>query len=272
MQKIYLNILNIGLTLGFLNSCVTPSQRDAMQKEISSLKYELRNVNNGLKTQTKQTEQNLKTTLTSQSEVEQLQAEISENAGNLDALKMQLDRIEKMASEIAQKSQLKFDETAKTLLDVQTQLAFFTTQNTYPETKVYPSQKIKDSFNPKSLKAMEQILKYDYERGWYKNVILKSSMVIQASNVKADMLESALKFRGEAKYKLLDYAGAVTDLTHYLEMNSKGLKKSRAMLLLGDSYVFLKQNIAAKAYYTECAKTFANNKEGIACAQRLKQL
>ena len=271
MQKRSLVFSTVTL-LGLVTACVTPAQRAAMQRDINYLDQELSTLQNRMNAQSKQTEQNLKTSLSSQSEVQQLQAEIAENAGEIDSLKKELNKIAEIGSESAERYRASLQIHSKEIEELQKKVAYFDTTYHPTEKKVYPAQKIKDSFKPKNAADVNRTLKRDYEKGWFKTVVLKSSMVIQSPESKADMIETAIEFRGEAKYKLSDYSAAIVDFTNYLENYPQGSKRSRALLLLGDSYVFLKKSAVAKSYYTECAKLYGKSFEGKACTARLEKL
>lgn len=269
MQKIrYLTLIISSISFTTLISCVTPGQRDAMRRDINSLDREVATIRNSLYAQSKQTEQNLKTNLSSQSEVQELQATIAENAGEIDALHAKLQSLEKIASASSSRY-LEVIEKQKQEIDaLNRKVAYLEIAIPVTEKPVQPSKKIQDSFQPQKLSDVNTALKHDFEKGLFKTVILKSSMVIQSKKSKADMIAAALEFRGEAKYKLADYSGAIIDLTNYIEKYPSGDKKARALLLLADSYVFLKQNASAKFYYDECSKHYEKTSTGKACAER----
>jgi len=255
-----------------MTSCVTTAQKEAMQRDIDYLEQETNNLRKHLNAQSKQTIQNTRTTLTSQTEVERLESHIAENSGDVDMLKAKVQNIEENSSSKLERYRASIDMHEKEIEKLQKHIALLEAKNPNVEKKVYPSEKLQKAFQPKKLADVESVLKRDYERSWFKNVILKSSMVIQASQSSTEMKESALEFRGEAKFKLSDYSGAVIDLTHFIESYPKAKKRARALLLLGDSYVFLKKNAAAKSYYSECAQTYKNSPEGKVCLDRKEKI
>jgi tetratricopeptide (TPR) repeat protein len=123
-----------------------------------------------------------------------------------------------------------------------------------------------------SLADITKSLKSAFDQGNYKQTLELSNTVIHAIETTDDMMQLALEYRAESKFKLRDYKGAAIDLSNYIELFPNTNKYPLALLLAGDSYVYLKNNSMAKSYYQECAKSYSNLAEGKAAAGRLAKL
>ena len=132
----------------------------------------------------------------------------------------------------------------------------------------------KGKLNPKlkNLVEINKTLKSLLDSGNFKAAIDTATMVLLAHEATDEMLAAALEFRGEARFQLQDYRGAASDLAGVTEVFVNAPRKARALLLTGDSYVYLKNNAIALLYYQDCVKEFPNTPEGKASAGRLANL
>jgi TolA-binding protein len=69
-----------------------------------------------------------------------------------------------------------------------------------------------------------------------------SSAILNAMEAKDPMIQIALEYRAESKFRLQDYKGAAIDFSNYIDFYPSAKKYPRALLLAGDSYVYLKNN------------------------------
>lgn len=84
--------------------------------------------------------------------------------------------------------------------------------------------------------------------------------------------ETALLFRAEAAFARESYKQAAADFDDFLAKHPKSDRRPRALLLAGDSHVYLKQLDEAKARYKACVDTFPKKPECVAAKERLDRL
>lgn len=277
-----------------ITSCVTQSQGDAMKKDISELDYSLNRLREKVNAQLNQTERNTKTALSSQSELQSLQRQLGENAGDIDALKLRLKKIEETTSATIDQYLAQIQQNEKTLTKLERQVAnlelamgnLTESSNGKSAIKKTPTSNTSSPSNSSSPAAAKQklplgaktsaellkIFTKDYEKGLFKELAEKTTTVIQHAQSTADMRALALEFRGEAKFNLKDYRGAALDLANYVEQNPQADRGARAFLLLGDSYVYLKKQDIARSYYRDCVQLFPNTSESQACLARAEKI
>lgn len=265
------NSTKIILTSIFLfTSCVTTTQKEAMEGDIRHLENELNKLNERVGTQNKQMERATKVTISSQNDLQALQSQIQENAGDVDTLKLRLKKIEEISAQSSDRYNAKITANEQYITKLQRDVARLELL-TPRETTNQATPPKKNSPNLKTAKDVEKFLKKQYEKGNFKELIQNATNIMESTNSNVDMIKIALEFRGEGKFQLGDYRGAAIDLSNYIEKYPNGEKQARAFLLAGDSYVYLRNEVAAMSYYNDCMKTYINTPEGNACESRLKK-
>lgn len=127
--------------------------------------------------------------------------------------------------------------------------------------------------NPKyaSAKELAKILGGHFSKKEYSKVEALSSEVL-ASGLGADYKETALMFKAEAAFSSENYKTAAADFGEFLRKYPNSDRRARALLLAGDSHVYLKQLDTAKVQYKECVDKFAKKQECVAAKERLERL
>lgn len=146
-------------------------------------------------------------------------------------------------------------------------------------TKAELLAKIANDANPKpqnklkvkSPAELAKILSAAYAKKDYAKVVKLASSIIHGSKNES-MKTLAIEFRAEAQFQLQNYDLAAVDLFEIIDKYPSFERKPRALLLAGDSCVYLKELQAAKALYTECVQQFPDKEECKASKERLARL
>jgi TolA-binding protein len=127
--------------------------------------------------------------------------------------------------------------------------------------------------NPKyaSAKELAKVLGGHFSKKEYAKVESLSSEVL-ASGLGADYKETALMFKAEAAFSSENYKASAADFSEFLRKYPTSDRRPRALLLAGDSHVYLKQLDTAKVQYKECVDKFAKKQECVAAKERLERL
>lgn len=264
-----------------ITSCVTPAQKEAMQANINELEESVNKLREKIAAQLKQMDHTTRTTLSSQSELQNMQNQLQDNLGEIDALKTRIKKIEEISSTNWERYTAQISANEHTIIKLERQVARLelnATESSHalaasasnPSTRNSSANSATNKF--KTTKDVSKFLKKEYEKGNFKTVIQQSTAILQSAQSTSDMLAAALEFRAEAKFQLADYRGTVIDLTNYLEQYPHAEKSARALLLLGDSYVYLKNQSVAVSYYNDCIKMYGSTTEGSACSARISKI
>lgn len=268
-KKIYFYLLFIFATSSFFTGCMTSQRQDQLQGSISQLQGQVSSLQQQLKNRDQQITNTTQAAISSQTEVQNLQTQIQLTQGSVDELKARIKRIEENSNDDRSEQDestgpLKSDivelQKKASKLDILTSLI------------IQSSKKIKLPEKLKTVEAISKTLKTDFEQAKYKQLVDNAYIIINAEDASDNMIMTALEYRAETRFKMKDYKRTIVDFDNYLERYPKAQKRARAMLFVGDSYVYLKKNAMAKIYYNECSKLFPNSPEGKACANRLSNL
>lgn len=289
-----------GVSFSTIIRCVSQSQGDAMKQDINQLEYSVNQLREKLNTQLNQTERNTRSTLSSQSELQNFQRQLGENLGDIDALKLRVKKIEEVNSATTEQyaEQVRKNEQSITKLEQQVARLELTVaslsesiKGSAPKKTTPPATPPSKAPTPSPSKApasgdkaqntplgaktsadLLNVFKKEYEKGHFQELVQKTSSIIEQKQFGADMRALALEFRGEAKFRLNDYRGSALDLANYVEQYPTADRVSHALLLLGDSYVYLKKQDVASSYYHDCAKRYPDTSEGSACLARVEKI
>lgn len=264
------SIATVAISSLLFQGCLTSSRQDQLQSSITQLQGQVFQMQEQLSKRDQQITNTTQTALSSQNDVESLQTQLQLTQGAVDELKAKIKRIEETSSGSAtDQNVISLNNQPDSLTQMQRQLARI---EIAANSKVGLSRKGKLPQKFHTLAEINKSLKNSFEQGNFKQTIEISSIIISASDATDAMLQSAIEYRGESKFKIQDYRGAAIDLSNYIESYPAAQKYARALLLTGDSYVYLKNNPIAKSYYQECAKSYPNLPEGKAAAGRLANL
>jgi len=259
-------------TSSFLfQGCLTSSRQDQLQTSITQLQGQVFQMQEQLNKRDQQISNTTQTALSSKSDVESLQTQLQLTQGVVDELKTKIKRIEENAGSGtgSDSNVISLNSSSDSLTHIQRQIARIELS---ANSRVGINRKGKLPAKMQTQAEINKSLKASFEQGNMKQTIDQSSLIINAAEATDSMIQTALEYRAEAKFKTQDYKGAAIDFSNYVDFFSSGTKYARALLLAGDSYVYLKNNAIAKSYYQECAKSFPNIPEGKAAAGRLANL
>lgn len=251
--------------------CLTSTRQDQLQSSITQLQGQVFQMQEQLNKRDQQITNTTQTALSSKSDVESLQTQLQLTQGVVDELKAKIKRIEETAggSSAADPNVITLNGASDNMTRIQRQLARL---EIAANSRVGINRKGKLPTKLQSQADISRSLKTSFEQGNFKQTIESSSSVINAAEATDPMIQTAIEYRAEAKFKMQDYKGAAIDFSNYIDFFPSGTKYARALLLAGDSFVYLKNNSIAKSYYQECAKTFPSLPEGKAAAGRLVNL
>lgn len=104
-----------------------------------------------------------------------------------------------------------------------------------------------------------------------KKTLALSSQILDANPARG-LYEVALRYRGEARFATQDYAGSASDFGEFVDKFPSNDKYARALLLAGDSFVYLRKFRLAKSFYTECTRMVPAKEECKVSKDRLAKL
>ncbi|WP_186646771.1 tetratricopeptide repeat protein [Fluviispira vulneris] len=253
----------------FLTGCMTSSRQDQLQSSISQLQGQIFQIQEQLSKRDQQITNTTQTAISSQNEVQNLQTQIQLTQGSVDELKARLKRMEETAGSTGNEQNVVTLSNSPEFVALQRHIARI---DLVLNTRLNNPKKGKLPEKLKTVQAITKSLKNDLEQNKYKQLIDNSTAILNAHDASDSMQQIAIEYRAEARFKTQDYKNAVLDFTSYIEKFPDAPKNARALLLTGDSYVYLNNNSIAKTYYQECAKVYANMPEGKAATSRLANL
>lgn len=263
-------VFTIISSLFLFQGCMTSSRQDQLQASVTQLQGQVFQLQEQVNKRDQQINNTTQTALSSKSDVESLQTQLQLTQGVVDELKIKIKRIEENAGSLPSESGVvSLNSSPDNLTTIQRQIARL---EIAAGSKVAINRKGKLPAKIKSQADLTKSLKTSFEQGNFKQTIETSNSVLTAADANDGMIQVALEYRAEAKFKSQDFKGAAIDFANYVEMFPMSAKYQRALLLAGDSFVYLKNNNIAKSYYQECAKSFSNTPEGKAAAGRLASL
>jgi TolA-binding protein len=252
-----------------LSGCMTSQRQDQLQGSIDRLQAQIFDLQNQIASRDQQISNTTQSALSSQSNLDDLKSQLQLTQGDVDELKSKIKKMEQTAAPTAGVATLQNPPPASIPSEILRKIARVDLMVddilNHPRKGKLPG-KIKNN------NELAKALKNEYESGNFKEVINISSAVLNAQTATSAMISSALQYRGDSKFQLQDYRGAAIDLGLYVENYPNGQKYSRALLIAGDCYVYLKMNNVARTYYEEGARAFPTTPEGKAASGRLASL
>lgn len=252
-----------------ITSCMTSSKQEQLESRINQLQDQV----NQLSTS------HSKSDLASKNELDDLKNQIQLTQGNVDELNNRLKKIEQssgsstsLTSTTTTPVNSEATPTSENMESNDTLKRQAARMQLANDAHAHSNRTGKLPANIKNAAEAEKALKSEYANGNFKRVEQISTSILNAKNATDSMLATALEYRGEAKFQQHNYKGAAMDLSSFIEKYPSSRRYPRALLLAGDSFVYLKKNDAAMSYYEECAKRYSTHAEGKAAAKRLESL
>lgn len=275
-----------------LMSCMTTKREEEMQGSIVSLEKKVDALENQLKDRSKSIDsvrsesQNVtRFTQNTKSEIEELKRDLDLTKGNVDELRVKFGRLQEgVANTGAQEESLgtatnmKPSEIEENIAGMGRRLAKVEASIAALQDKAAPSHGSSSKKNEKQgvkfkkLSELKSAVAKSFNKKDYKKVIATTTSVLSDSSAPKNQHEYALYIRAEANFAEQKYEDAAHDFTLYIEKYPQGDKVPRALLLSGDSYVYLKQSLTAKTFYSDCVKSHPEKAECKASKERLGKM
>lgn len=244
-----------------ITSCMTSSKQEQLEAQMNKLQEQV----------DQQITNHSKSDLSSKNDLDDLKNQIQLTQGSVDELGNRVKKIEQnsgtvpVASSNVTTGLVDVDETTM----IKRQIARL---QLVTNSRLNPNRVGKLPHSIKNAADVDKVLKSEFANNNFKQVEQTATAILNAKGITDDMIATALEYRGESKFQQHDYKGAAVDLSGFIELFPKSKRYPRALLLVGDSYVYLKNNNIAVSYYQECAKHYPEQAEGKAAASRLESM
>lgn len=272
------------LTLLVTAGCMSSRREEELQRSLRSLEVKVGDVEKQLHMRDKNldvvkntTEDANRKVQSTKSDMDELRRQLSMTQGAIDELRVKMTRLQESGAsknsasvneENVSASKAESDDALAQLERRLTRLELTMTPLVEQTSK---DAKPKVSVKYKSAAEVSKLLGGAYVGKDYKKVILLATQLL-ASSAPSDQQEVAIEYRAEAFFQMQNYDKAALDFTEFLQRFPKSERRPRALLLCGDSFVYLKQLRSAKSYYSECVKNFPDRDECKASKERLDKL
>lgn len=275
--------ISIAAALLVLPACMTSKREEEINSQLKSL--ELRMIEMEKQVQVRDrtfdavkntTEESSRKVLTAKSELDEVRRQLSMTQGAIDELRVKMTRVQEGSTNSGLNAKSLSDDSAvarmSELEDWQNKVEKRLIKAELLAKDAHESNgKQKTGVAIKSRDELAKLLSSAYAQKDYAKVIRVASGVIGNSNSEP-MKTLAMEFRAEAQFQLRNYGKAALDLMEIIDKYPSFERKPRALLLAGDSCVYLKQLRAAKALYAECVRQFPDKEECKASKERLARL
>ena len=267
-----------------LSACMSSRREEELQTNIRNLEVKISDVEKQLASRDRNVDALKNTTedanrkvQTTKGEMDDLRRQLSLTQGALDELRVKMTRLQETAGSSAGKNITDDGAASGKVADLDDEMTRMERRVARLELSAAPAaeraqkEKPKTALKFKTPGELNKSLAAAYVQKDYRKVVTAASDII-SSPAADDQKEIALDFRGRAYFQLQNYEKAAIDLTEFLEKYPKSDKRPMALLLAGDSFVYLKQLRAAKSYYAECVKIHPEREECKASKERLEKL
>lgn len=281
-QSLFLSSVVI-LVASLSTGCMTSKREEELKTQIKG--FELRIVEMEKQIQLRDrtvdavkdsSEESSRKYLTAKNDLDEVKRQLAMTQGAIDELRVKFSRVQEGSTSSGLNAKPLTDDTsANRLSDLDDWQSKIEKRVTKTELIAKASQdtsaKAKTPLTVKSPAELAKILSGAYAQKDYPKVVKLASNVINNSTSEP-MKTLAMEFRAEAQFQLQNYDKAAIDLMEIIEKYPSFERKPRALLLAGDSCVYLKQLRAAKALYSECVRLFPDREECKASKERLARL
>lgn len=280
------------LACGLATGCMTSQREEELQANILRLERKLSDVekqilvrDRSLDTVKSSSEDAARRAQSTKGEIEDVRRQLALTQGALDELRVKMTRMQETAGANLGETSVgdsgadagkiaAIDDNVLSLERRMTRLELLAAPLIEKHQNDKPAPKRGEAGKGQGFKTageLSRTLGSSYSAKDFKKVIAKASDVIEARPGN-DQLEVALEFRGTAYFQTQEYQRAATDFTEFLDRFPKSERRARALLFAGDSFVYLKQNRTARAFYSECVKTYPERDECKAAKERLDKM
>jgi TolA-binding protein len=267
----------------FLTSCMTSKREEELQAKLTSFETRMIEMEKQIQLRDRtvdavrdSSEESSRKVLSTKGDLDEVKRQLAMTQGAIDELRVKFSRVQEGSTTSGLNAKSLSDDSASARVNdmddwqakiekrlTKTELIARSATETSPKTKV--------TLTVKTPAELAKVLGGAYAQKDYAKVVRLASNVINNSNSEP-MKTLAMEFRAEAQFQLQQYDKAAIDLMELIDRYPNFERKPRALLLAGDSCVYLKQLRAAKALYSECVRQFPDREECKASKERLARL
>jgi hypothetical protein len=259
----------------FLNTaCMSSAREEDLRGEINKLRMDLHQElakvqESTLGTVRSTTEDVSRKAQGARGEVEDLRRQLALTQGAVDELQTRFARVSDIAtrSTNTQDVAIRLSEIEESLERNQRRVELLLMQDIRRES----GSKSKTPLKYKNADELEKAFVSFFAAKDYKKTLALANQVL-VSEVPPSFVELALRFRAEAAFAQQDYFDSAYDFGDFVERFPKSARFPRALLLAGDSFVYLRKFKIAKSYYQECVRVASDREECKASRERLSKL
>jgi TolA-binding protein len=206
-------------------------------------------------------------------ENEDLRRQLALTQGAVDELRIKVSRLQEVSGQNdASSENLKLNDLAEQTATIDRRLAKIELEMQNKDSKEKEGSPAKGTVGKfKNPAELSKVLAASFTKKDYKKVIQVASSVLD-SNSNSNLQEVALEYRAESQFHSKNYEQSAIDFSEFLTKFPKSDRRARALLLGGDSYVYLSQIPTAKGMYEECFKKFPSKEECKAAKERFNNL
>ncbi|MEN9811001.1 MAG: hypothetical protein RLZZ488_2568 [Pseudomonadota bacterium] len=277
------SLLGAGLFSLLNTACMTSQREEELNAQLKSLEIRLIEMEKQVHLRDRTvdavkntSEESSRKYLTAKNELDEVRRQLGMTQGAIDELRVKMMRIQDGANSGSLNAKSLSDDSAvakmSELDDWQNKVEKrLTKTELLAKTATDSNGKAKSPLSVKNREELAKQLSSAYAQKEYAKVVKIATGVIGSSSSEA-MKTLAMEFRAEAQFQLQNYDKAAIDLMEIIEKYPSFERKPRALLLAGDSCVYLKQLRAAKALYSECVRLYPDKAECKASKERLTRL
>jgi TolA-binding protein len=259
-------------SLSTAGGCVSSSREEALRTSIASLEVKV----SALQRELADRDQTLKSKSavvdSASAGLEDVKRQVSMTQGAVDELRVKLARLSEAGDSGvgAGPSESNVSDDVDRLATLEERIAKLEQAASSKDAK---GAKSSGKAAPKYASAADltKVLGGHFSKKEFKKVDTLATEVLN-SNLGPSFKETALLFRAESAFASESYKQAAGDFGDFLTKYPKSDRRARALLLAGDSFVYLKQLDQAKTHYKECVDKFPKRPECVAAKERLDRL
>lgn len=278
-----LSLLALGLACLSQTGCMTSKREEEIHAQLKSMELRLVEMEKQVQMRDRTfdvvkntTEESSRKVLTAKSELDEVRRQLAMTQGAVDELRVKMMRVQEGTTGSGLNAKpLTDDSAAMKISELEDWQNKVEKRLTKAELLAKDARdgggREKTKLTIKNRDELAKVLSSAYGQKDYKQVVKLASNVINNTNSEP-MKALALEFRAEAQFQLQNYNKAAIDLMEIIDKYPTFERKPRALLLAGDSCVYLKQFRAAKALYSECVRLFPDREECKASKERLSRL
>ncbi|MFZ9520926.1 MAG: tetratricopeptide repeat protein [Silvanigrellaceae bacterium] len=278
-----ISVAYIAAALMLLPACMTSKREEELNAQLKALEVRMIEMEKQVQVRDRTfdvvkntTEESSRKVLTAKSELDEVRRQLSMTQGAIDELRVKMARVQEGATNSGLNAKSLSDDSSVLRLseldDWQNKVEKRLTKAELLAKDAHETTgKEKKNIAIKNRDELAKMLSSAYSQKDYAKVIRLASGVI-GNSTSEPMKTLAMEFRAEAQFQLRNYGKAALDLMEIIEKYPSFERKPRALLLAGDSCVYLKQLRAAKALYAECVRQFPDKEECKASKERLARL